>query len=120
MPTGDVSATNDTTTGLWDVVTDPSDSFGDIDIIDRADGTSGGMGTDPAWGEEGTAPTADDSSGTGSYDPTDTGTNDLGDATNWFRNLGPGWLDEAALVLLVLALLIVLRPYASLGASATG
>jgi hypothetical protein len=110
---------SETTTGLWDVVSSDAD-FGDIDIVDRADETTGGMGTDPAWGEEGTAPTADDSAGTGSYDPTDTGTNDLGDATNWLRNLGPDWLDEAALVLLVLALLIVLRPYASLGANATG
>ena len=120
----------ETTTGLWDVISSDA-GVDDIDIIDRADETSGGMGTDPAWGEDDTAPTADDSAGTGSYDPTDTGTNDLGDVadgvgdvfgdfTGWARNLGPDWLDEATLVLFVLALLIALRPYASLGANATG
>lgn len=41
-------------------------------------------------------------------------------ATTGLRNLGPAWLDEAALVLLVLVALFVLRPYAELGAAATG
>lgn len=122
MPTDDMSATNDTTTGLWDVVSDPSDSWGDIDIVDRADETGGSV-VEP----DETTPTADDSAGTGVYDPEVTGSNDFGDVQdavddlgNWARNLGPDWLDEAALVLLVLALLITLRPYASLGANATG
>jgi len=122
MQTEDTSATNDTTTGLWDVVSDPSDSLGDIDVIDRADETGGSV-VDP----DGTTPTADDSAGTGVYDPEVTGTNDLGDLQdalgdlgNWARNIGPDWLDEAAIVLIVLALLIALRPYASLGANATG
>jgi hypothetical protein len=106
-----------TTTGLVDVVTDPGLGFGEIDLIDRSDETSGDFGTDPAWGEDGTTPTADDSAGTGSYDPTDTGTNDLGDASNWLRNLGPDWLDEAAIIVGVLIALILLSSYADLAAS---
>lgn len=36
------------------------------------------------------------------------------------RDVGPDWLDEAAVVVIVLVVLIVLRPYADLGASVLG
>jgi len=116
-------------TGLHDVLTSDA-RIGDIDIIEAAlDGeTSGGMGTDPDYGEDGTVPTADDSAGTGVYDPTTTGDNTLGevlgDILDAARNLGPDWLDEATIVVVVLAVLAaglwLARPLLSIGAGVIG
>jgi len=110
----DLSATNDQTTGLVDVLTS-DDGFGDIDFVERAQsGETGGSVVDP----DGSVPTADDSAGTGAYDPTTTGTNDFGDVLDAARNLGPDWLDEVTVVAVVLlvigALLWLARPILSI------